>query len=488
MVRRRPGTRRHRRSLCRDPIERVGVLRLALPAALTLWFLWKSRSNPMFLMGIPVLMVTGGSLFFQKMAVFWKPGRLSGAELVMCWLVVAWVFSVVRRPKVEGEPVGPFGQSRVLPEELLLVGLAALIALHTWEAFGATGDLAHAVHLASSTSFLAIGYLLVRGIACRATREETQEFLGAVVIANTIACGLYFLDQGLHLHIYTGIANITYAYAGQVISRFDVFAPALNLLALGFVLAKRRWTAGWVVVLVVTLLAILVSLTRTMVVAAAVGLVASIVARELTRPDLRRVVRRVSAIFLGGAVVVIGFSRLVPAYWAFLLKRLGEFTTAGTGGTQVQNWQVRVIHWDMTRLVVAKGDLLFGLGFLHPGTLTVNGDFVHWTSDMTWLAILYYFGYVGLAVFGLLVACFMVRALRLSLQLPELRRELALTYFVTLALMVIMTFQDWTFMDPNAYPLGLWILALVAAETLRPSEDAVIDDRVLSTAKTIEVT
>ena len=54
--------------------------------------------------------------------------------------------------------------------------------------------------------------------------------------------------------------------------------------------------------------------------------------------------------------------------------------------------------------------------------------------------------------------------------LPE-RRHLALTYFITIALTVIMGFQMWTFMNPRLYPMGLMVLALVAAEALRPAEE-----------------
>ena len=82
---------------------------------------------------------------------------------------------------------------------------------------------------------------------------------------------------------------------------------------------------------------------------------------------------------------------------------------------------------------------------------------------------MYIFGYVGLILFGLLLAGFMVRALRLSLRPPELRRELCLAYFITIALTVVMGFQTWTFMDPIVYPVGLWIFALIAAEATRPS-------------------
>ena len=89
---------------------------------------------------------------------------------------------------------------------------------------------------------------------------------------------------------------------------------------------------------------------------------------------------------------------------------------------------------------------------------------------MTWLPIMYMFGYVGLVLFGLLIAGFLARSLQLSLHPPELRRELALTYFITIALTVVMGFQTWTFMDPFVYPMGLLVFAFVAAEALRPEE------------------
>ncbi len=214
-----------------------------------------------------------------------------------------------------------------------------------------------------------------------------------------MACALFILHQGLHLPIYLGAANITYVSSGEDITRATVFAPMLNLLALGFVLAKRRWTPGWMVVLAITLAAILVSLTRTLVIAAVAGLVIAIIARELSRPDFGRVARRVGTIVLAAVVVVVGFSRFVPAYWGFLLKRFSEFTSSASGGTQVSNWHLRVIHWDAIERVVAQER--------HPVRPRLPATrvrprstphYVHWTSDMTWLPIMYLFGYAGLVL------------------------------------------------------------------------------------------
>lgn len=446
----------------------MGIVRLALPAALALWFIWKARDNALFLLGIPVLMVMGGSVFFENAKVFWKPGRFDGVTLVMVWLTIVWVLTLVRRWRLDDTPLGPFGVSRILPEELPLIGIGALIVVQALGAFTVSGDLASAVNVAASLFYLVLGYLFVRGIASRATRAETEAFLAAVVIVNTVACGLFILHQGLHLPIYLGSANITYGAGGQAVSRGTTYAPMFNLLALGFVLAKRRWTPGWLVVLVITLLAILVSLTRTLLIAAILGVVIAIVARELSRPDFSRVARRVGAIALAAALVVVGFMRLAPAYWSELLKRFGEFTSSS--GTQVENWHLRVIHWDAVERVVARSDILLGIGFPRAGSNPVDGLVYSYSSDMAWLPVMYRIGYLGLLLIGLLLAGFMARALWLSLKPPDARRDLCLAYFITIALTVVMSFQMWTFMEPSIYPMGLWILAFVAAEALRPDE------------------
>ena len=390
----------------------------------------------------------------------------------MIWLTIVWVLTLVRRWRLNEEPLGPFGVSRILPEELPLIGIAALIVLHALGAFTVSGDLVSAVNVAAGVFYLVLGYLLVRGIAARATRAETEAFLAAVVIVNTVACGLFILHQGLHLPIYLGSANITYGVGGQAVSRGTTYAPVFNLLALGFVLAKRRWTPGWLVVLAITLLAILVSLTRTLLIAALLGLVIAIFARELSKPDFGRFARRVGTIVLAAAIVVVGFIKIAPAYWNTLLKRFGEFSSSS--GAQVQNWHLRAIHWDAVERVVARTDILVGLGFPKAGSNPVDGLVYSYSSDMAWLPVMYRIGYIGLLLVGLLLAGFMARALWLSLKPPDARRDLCLCYFITIVLTVVMSFQMWTFMQPSFYPMGLWILAFVAAEALRPEEAQVL--------------
>jgi hypothetical protein len=448
----------------------VGLLRLALPTALVLWFLWKSRGNTLFLLGIPVLMVMRGSVFFDKMKPFWVPGRLDSTTLLMVWLLLAWVVTLANERTQPDRELRRAAGARLLPEELPLIAIALLIGWHALRAFGVSGDLAEAVSVASASFFIVLGYVVVRGIVTRATRAETEEFLAAVVVVNTIAAALFILHQGLGLPIYEGSANINYTFAGQDIARATTFVPQFSLLALGFVLAKRAWSAKWLVVLGITMLSVLVTYTRTLLIAAVAGLIIAVVARELSKPEAGRFLRRTGAIVLCAIATLVIFSAVLPVQYRFLLTRVDELRLGGDL-SQVHNWELRTAHWAVTTGVTAKENIVLGVGFPQNVWNPVEPHLFTWTSDMAWVPILYRFGYAGLALFGVLLGGSMWRALSLSLKPPEERRELALAYFITLALTVIMSFQQWTFMEPRIYPMGLWILALVAAEALRPNVD-----------------
>lgn len=449
----------------------MGLVRLALPAALLLWFLWKARVNRLCLLGIPVLMVMGDSVFFAKMKIFWKPGRLDATTLTMAWLFVVWLLVATRPPSDPlGVSVGPLGPSRILPEELPFLFLVAIMAAHTLGLFATTGDLAGAAAAAFPAFCLVLGYVLVRGIASHSTRDQTLEFLEMVVVANTVAAALFFIHQGLHVTIYTNTEYLSTVFAGQQITRSFTFAPQYSLLALGFVLAQRQWTPKWIAVLIVTLLAVLVSYTRSLLIAAVVGLALALVVQELKSPDARRFVRRSITIVVSTLGAFVVFALVRPVDYKFLLSRLQAFWS-GKGVTDVANWKLRTHHFVLVERVVAKGDLWLGLGY-KPHTSMITPYLTGWISDMAWVPLLYYFGVIGLALVGLVFGGFLVRSIWLSRQPSETGRYLGRTYTVTIALTIIVSFTGWVFMEPRVYPMGLFILAFAAVEALRSRSDA----------------
>ena len=338
------------------------------------------------------------------------------------------------------------------------------------------GDFADAVFSASGLAYLVVGYLLLRGIACRFSRSEIVEFLGAVVIANTIAAALYVIHQGLGVSIYTGGEYFTTVFKGVTITRTFHFAPQFTLLTLGFVLARSRWTAGWLLVLAITVLSVLVSYTRTLLIAVAVAFVISLVVRELRQPSAARLIRRTLVIAVSIFVLVVGFAAVLPAQSHYVAARLTEFAGAGRV-SDIGNWQVRASEYRAVEAVVLKSDPVFGMGFPTPGSNPVDARVYLYSSDMAWIPILYYTGFAGLALFGLLLFGYALRSVRLAVSLDEGRRYLGLTYLLAICLTALTGFTSWTFMEPRIAPMGLWVLAFVAAEALRPeAQGALVEE------------
>ncbi len=451
------------------------LAKLGLATALLLWFLWKARKNRLCLLGIPVLMVMGESVFFTLMRPFWTPGRFTSQAHIMMWLVVVWVIIMLGARRSGRLRTGWFGPGRILTEEILLLLIFGLIAVQALVAGAASGDLASAVFSAADLAYLFIGYVLVRGIACQFPRDQIIDFLGAVVIANTIAAALYVVHQGLGVAIYTGGEYFTTVFQGVEITRTFHFAPQFTLLALGFVLARSRWTAGWLAVLAITTLSVLVSYTRTLLIAVIVAVIISVVVRELKLPDAGRLIRRTLVIAGCAGVIVVGFSIALPAKSEFTVSRLTEFASAG-GVSDINNWRVRQQKYDTVNQIVLKTDPLLGMGFPAPGSNPVDSQVYRLSADMTWIPILYHIGYVGLALFGLALLGFGLRALLLTLGRGDERRYLGLTYLITIGLTVLVGFTAWTFMEPRVAPLGLWALAFVAGEALRPEREVTAGD------------
>lgn len=438
-----------------------------VPLALLAWFLWKSRTNRLCLLGIPVLMVMRGSVFFQDIRPFWMPGRFDSSTHLLAWLALVWlVITLSWRRSPEKEALGFFGSGRLLPEEIPLLLVAVLAAVHVAGVFSLTGDLPTAVEAASGSVYLLVGYLLVRGIASRATREETLGFLEAVVIANTIAAGLYVVHQGLHISIYEGTEYFSTIVGGSEITRTFTFMPQFSLLALGFVLAKREWDLKWLTVLAITMLALLVSYTRALLLAAVVGVVVALVAREFSSPRSGRLLRRTVTIVASITLVVAVFSFVRPVEFRFLVGRFADFSTAG-GVSDINNWQIRQAQFDAVQSYVAQQDLVLGVGYPQPESNPIDQHIYLWSSDSTWVPIMYTFGLAGLMLFGAVILGFGLRSLGLSLNPPESRRYLGLVFLITIVLTVVMSFTRWTFTEPRIAPMGLWLFAFVAAEALR---------------------
>lgn len=455
----------------------MSMLRLAVPAVLLLYFVTRSFRERVFLLGIPFLMYMSTSVFFEKAKPFWVPSRLMPADHVMLWLVIVWVvyFDLVlpgRRSAAGRPPL--FGPRLSAPEEVVLVGIGAYCAFEVALTVARFGDVASAIGQAKGFIYLFVGYFLLRGILCRASRCETVHLLVALVVVNTFAAGLFVLHQGLHFSIYDATEYQTITFMGQTLTRSFYFMPQFLMLAVAVAIAQRRWTVWWPGIFLVTLAALWVSYTRSLLAIAVFEVAVVLGVRLLKRRQAGLAVRR--ALLIGGIVLLFAGVAFValPVQSRYLASRIGMATASGSivQDANLQNRQ-RKMHRIYTW--IGSESHLLGQGFVSPAQNPPAADVEWMSADLVWVPLLYRLGLLGVALVVALFAAAVWRALRLSVSGAGEGEFLALVALGAIAGMFLDGFVSWTFLNPARYPLGLWLFALLAAEACRRRQEAVAE-------------
>jgi hypothetical protein len=151
----------------------------------------------------------------------------------------------------------------------------------------------------------------------------------------------------------------------------------------------------------------------------------------------------------------------------YLAARLGIVAVAGTTAANEDNLRVRAdIMRTVDRWIASPGRAL-GAGF-GSKSRDPHYDLVRdLGSDLVWVPLLYRVGVVGVIAFAALFAAAVWRALRLSLTAVGDAEVMALLLLGVVLGVFLQGFVSWTVLDPWRYPMGLWFLALLVAETCR---------------------
>lgn len=447
----------------------MNTARLLLPSLLLAYFLWRSLRQRVFLLGLPFLMNMYFSVFFERLKPLWIPGRGTPADAMIFWLVVTWIVYfdlLLPRRRRSLRETRLFGPRLSGPEETVLIGFAA----YTLFKVGTTAlrymDLGSALGEARLMLYIFVGYFLLRGILCHAGRKETIDFLGAIVVVNSIAAGLYVLHQALHVWVYEGAQqNLFIQFQGQVLSRSFYYMPQYLLLAIAFCAAKRTWSLLWIGVMIVSLAAVWVSYTRTLILVAIVEIAVVVVVRLLRRQDARAAARRVVQIALVLGVFVAAAVSLLPTQSAFLFSRIAEAQSSG-GALKDNNFQVRLEWWRTTYDWLGDNPV-FGAGFpsaAQDGRMTRVGQMA---ADFVWVPTLWSVGLLGVAVLTALFATYAWRASELSFSTEGDASFLSTVLLAVILGTFILGFQEWTILNPWHTPLALTFFVLLTAERCR---------------------
>jgi hypothetical protein len=446
----------------------MSLVRYALPSLLLLYFLWRALRQRVFLLGIPFLMFMSYSIFFDRMKPFWMPRHYDPVDLLMVWLVVTWLlyFDLLLPRHLRTVHEGRlFGPRLSPPEEIVIVGLAVYVSVEIAMTSLHYSGLGSAVTEAKPFLFMVGGYFLLRGIFCHAGRQETLDFIAAIVVVNTIAAGLFVLHQGLHRHIYDVTEYQTIVFMGQTLTRSFYFAPQFLPLAIAFCVAKRRWGIFWFGVLVVNLAAIWVSYTRSLLLIAVVEVVVVLGVRFLKSREAWTALKRgLQIVGIGVLFGALAFA-LLPTQSAYLLSRLDSTTSKG-GPVQDADVQSR-INSEQTVYRYIASERLLGAGFVSARQDPRLSEVDILASDLVWVPMLYRLGLLGIVALACLFAAAGWRAVRLSLTGHGNAEFLSIVLFGVIVGVFLQGFVSWTLLDPERTPMALWFLALLTAETCR---------------------
>ena len=334
-----------------------------------------------------------------------------------------------------------------------------LTALH-YSGFGS------AVTEAKSFIYLLIGYALLRGIFCHATREDTLDFLAAIVVVDAIAGVLYVLHQGLHMSIYIATENQSIVFMGQHLTRSFYFMPQFLLLAIPYCVARRRLGVFWLGVLIVTLAAVWVSYTRSLLVIAFVEIVVVLGLRLVKKREAWPAVKRAGQIV--GVVVVFGALAfaLLPTQSDYLLTRLHQAVSGG-GPTRTTNVVSRIDSERTTYRFISSEDVWLGAGFTSTSQDPRLSQVDEMASDLVWVPTTYRLGMLGVIAVACLFVAAAWRAGRLSLSVGGEAEMLSIVLCAVIVGVFLQGFVSWTLLDPERTPVALWFLALLAGETWR---------------------
>jgi len=220
----------------------VNTLRTILPLALVAFFIYKGTHSRIYLLGIPFLMFMRSSVFFENARPFWIPGRLGADTHVLIWLTIVWlVCTNLLLPAKPGEArIRPFGQRLSLPEEALIVGVAAYGVLLLGVTIVQQGDALAALGEAQGFAYLILGYFLVRAIVSSVSLVDVLAFVRTLVIVNTGAAVLFILHQAAGVTIYAGAEYYTTTFMGETITRTFYFMPQLLPLSIAYIFSRRQ--------------------------------------------------------------------------------------------------------------------------------------------------------------------------------------------------------------------------------------------------------
>ncbi len=447
----------------------MSLFRTALPYLLVGYFLWRARTQRVFVLGIPFLMFMGASLFFDDAKLFYTPGSWDRNLHLFLWLFFAWFVVVKLDNLLAGRVMNEayHVQNRYTVIELPMLILLLILIFNFVRNIVEYHDFFATAEEAISPLGLFLGYVMIKGVFANSKQSDIIDFLDAIVVVHTLAAALYLLHQGLQISIFKQAEYYQRTFRGEEITRTFWFMPVLLPSAILYTLAKKKHSIVTMGILIINGAALFITYTRSLIVITFRLALLMYFIEGLKEKRIGKVLRRYLVLAASAVVFTWVFVTLFPVQTQFFIQRARPLFEGAPTSEKSNRLIVRLYDAQSVLRRVDESDRFLGVGFpndrQHPEVFWMKRT----TADSVWTGAVFHFGVVGAILFLILYLSFASRAYQLYMRTSGSGEYLALAGFLVVVALFFEGFVSWTFMRPDKGFFAFWYFALVAVESNR---------------------
>jgi hypothetical protein len=443
-----------------------------LPYVFIVYFLYRSIREPVFFLGIPFLMYLRTCIFFEQVMLFRFPFRSYQSieqnpdVLLVVWLIIFWIIFRIRSENSFEQSIIQQRYYKAKNFNILDYTIISLVFITLIGFFLVLKEyyiLENVYDKFIILMSLFIGYFIIKDVASRTKIEVLCDFFYVIVIINSIASGLYFIHQGLHIPIYSGNEYATTIFEGVTITRTFWFIPPLWSFSIVYLLVfKKEKSFVFLGLLAINLLAIYISYNRSTLLANALLILLYFLFVGFKQKDYGRVIRNFLIMAVAGVAFFFVLSNFLPASTNYFISRFKELDERPVD----KHSNNLVYRFSKTEGVIDKmnsNKILFGYGSVTETQMQYVKIVDAAAADMGWAAVVFRWGFLGFFLFVFVFVVSIIFAFRLFLKTEGMISQLALLLLLTFISQVFEGLTSWAFMFPNRLALGLFCFGVLSA-------------------------
>src|SRR5882672_10609899 len=246
-----------------------------LPIVLTLYFIFRSFKDPVFLLGIPFLIFFRHSIFFERFKLFNTPADWKVDTLFLVWLILVWLILSNRALLQIGyRRINYYVSKKLNWLDVCCFGLILISVVDLFIVLNHYTNQKDIFNEFYAIVSLPLGYFIIKNIIRYVDPVTLHKFLFSIVLVNTIASTLYLIHQGFHIELYLSEGmeeQEAELFQGETITRTFWFMPLLWFFSVAYlVIFRKENLLLHLGMLGVNILAIFISYTRSFLMVAAV--------------------------------------------------------------------------------------------------------------------------------------------------------------------------------------------------------------------------